>query len=152
MASSDCIVRLAHPGDLDTLTDLFDGYRVFYEQKSDPAAARSFLSGRMRSGESVVFLAEDEHGRGLGFTQLFPMFSSVRMQPIWILNDLFVAKFARRRGVAVALMRAAADHARETGAVGLELATARDNAAAKSVYEHLRWTLDTEFDHYSLHV
>lgn len=152
MASSGCIVRLAHAGDLDTLTDLFDGYRVFYEQKSDPVAARSFLNARMRNGESVVFLAEDESDRGLGFTQLYPMFSSVRMRPIWVLNDLFVAEFARRTGVAGALMRAAADHAKETGAAGLELATARDNAAAKAVYENLGWTLDTEFDHYSLHV
>lgn len=125
---------------------------MFYEQESDRGAARSFLSDRLENGESVVFLAEDDEGRGLGFTQLYPMFSSVRMRRIWILNDLFVSDTARRRGVARALMGAAADHARATGAAGLELATARDNTAAKSVYEDLGWTLDTEFDHYSLNV
>ena len=152
MASTGFSVRPAELRDLDVLVDLFDRYRVFYEQESNPAGARSFLSSRLKNGESVVFLAEDADGRGLGFTQLYPMFSSVRMRRIWILNDLFVLASSRRRGVARALMEAAADHARATGAAGLELATARDNAAAKSVYEDLGWTLDTEFDHYSLNV
>lgn len=152
MASSDCIVRRAGIDDLDELAVLFDGYRLFYEQTSDQDAARSFLSERLENGESVILLAEDEGGRGLGFAQLYPMFSSVRMRRIWILNDLFVDESARRRGVARSLMRAASEHARNTGAAGLELATAKDNEAAKSVYEELGWTLDREFDHYSLHV
>lgn len=151
MSSPSVVVRRADASDIDTLTSLFDGYRVFYEKPSDPHGARAFLSQRLSKADSVIFLAE-VGGVGLGFTQLYPLFSSVRMRPIWLLNDLFVAPEARKQGVARALMLRAQAHAVETGAAGLELATAKDNHTAKSVYEDLGWALDTDFDHYSITV
>ncbi|MDE2997440.1 MAG: GNAT family N-acetyltransferase [Bacteroidota bacterium] len=152
MSSSPVSVRLAELHDLETIAVLFDGYRVFYEQTSDVDGARAFIRERLTNADSVIFLAEDADGTGLGFTQLYPLFSSVRMRSIWLLNDLFVARHARRLGVGHALMQRAQSFAAETGAAGLELATARDNDAAKSVYEDLGWSLDTEFDHYSFTV
>jgi GNAT superfamily N-acetyltransferase len=143
-------VRRAGIEDLDVLSHLFDGYRVFYEQPSNPDAARVFLHDRLERGESVIFLAEDDQGNGCGFTQLYPLFSSVRMKPIWVLNDLFVAPSARKSGVANLLMAAAEDWGRREGAAGLELATAKDNGAAKSVYHARGWLVDNEFDHYSI--
>lgn len=151
MSSFPVVVRRADASDIDTLTGLFDGYRVFYKKPSDPDGAREFLSKRLAKGDSVIYLAEAD-GVGVGFTQLYPLFSSVRMRSIWLLNDLFVAPDARKQGVARALMLRAQAHAVETGAAGLELATAKDNHAAKSVYEELGWSLDTEFDHYSITV
>jgi ribosomal protein S18 acetylase RimI-like enzyme len=85
--------------EVDRIVPLFDAYRQFYGQTSDPEGARRFLSERLGRGESVIF-AVMERGRALGFTQLYPSFSSVSMKPIWILNDLFVVEDARRRGVA----------------------------------------------------
>lgn len=152
MSSSPVRVRKAAASDLDAVSQLFDGYRVFYEKPSDLAGARQFLSQRLSKSDSVIFLAEDGNGNAVGFTQLYPLFSSVRMRPIWLLNDLFVAPQARKQGVARALMLQAQAFAAETGAAGLELATARDNHTAKSVYEDLGWELDTEFDHYSITV
>lgn len=143
-------IRRAGRDDVAELAVLFDGYRQFYKQESNPAEAKVFLTARLEKDESVIFVAENEQGVGLGFTQLYPMFSSVRMKPIWILNDLFVAKHARKLGVANALMDAAEKWAKSIGAVGLELATAKDNAAAKSVYSERKWQLDTEYDHYSI--
>ena len=105
---------------------------------------------RMEQHESVLFLAENESGKALGFTQLYPTFSSVRMKPVWILNDLFVARNARKLGVANALMEAAEQWARVQGAAGLELATAKDNITAKSVYDARQWKLDEAYDHYSI--
>ena len=145
-------VRQATMADVDTVAMLFDAYRVFYEQPSDPVAAASFIQERLALRESVILIAEQPDGEGVGFTQLYPSFSSVRMRRLYILNDLFVAGKGRRQGVGRRLLEAAADHARQTGAVGLELATAIDNRAAKSVYEAMGWTLDTEFDHYAFTV
>jgi hypothetical protein len=88
-------VRQASIFDLDTLVPLFDGYRQFYRQPSDPERARAFLTERFAHHESLILLACDEHGAGLGFTQLFPLFSSVRMARIYLLNDLFVVPSAR---------------------------------------------------------
>ena len=152
MSTPTIAVRRAESADLDALSVLFDAYRVFYEKESDPEGAREFIRARLSAGDSVVFIAEDGSGEPLGFTQLYPLFSSVRMRSIWLLNDLYVAKTARRRGVGHALMVRAQAFARETGAAGLELATAKDNQEAKSVYHDLGWDLDTEFDHYSFTV
>ena len=157
MSAGQYVIRRATMDDLDVVARLFDRYRVFYEQESDLPAARTFLQERFENDDSVVFVAletDERHAdaRGLGFTQLYPMFSSVRMKSIWILNDLYVAGHARRRGIGRTLLNTARDFARESGAAGLELATARDNEQAKSVYHDLGWELDTEFDHYSIRV
>jgi ribosomal protein S18 acetylase RimI-like enzyme len=136
--------------DLETLVPLFDGYRQFYRQSSDPARARNFLAERFAHHESVILLARDEHGRGLGFVQLYPMFSSVRAVRTYVLNDLYVVADARRQGVAKALLMTAADDARALGAAGVSLTTALDNEPAQALYESLGWQRDREFCEYAL--
>ena len=131
----------------ELVAGLFDAYRQFYGQPPDLGGARRFLGERLGRGESVIY-AVVEGMRALGFTQLYPSFSSVSMRPIWILNDLFVAQDARRRGVGVRLLRAARDHARRTGAVRLALSTAVPNTTAQALYERDGWRRDTAFLHY----
>ena len=143
-------IRQATLHDLDALVPLFDGYRRFYGKASDEAGAREFLIARLRLNESLILLARDEHGTALGFTQLYPLFSSVRMVRTWLLNDLFVAAHARRQGVARALLEAAATHARKLGAASLSLSTAHDNLPAQALYESLCWRRDTQFREYGL--
>ncbi|MBB5357653.1 ribosomal protein S18 acetylase RimI-like enzyme [Rhodanobacter sp. ANJX3] len=143
-------IRLAQLADLDLLVPLFDGYRQFYRQPSNPALARDFLSERMARHESEILLALDDTGSSLGFTQLYPLFSSARAVRIYLLNDLFVANSARRQGVGQALLIAAADHARHLGAASLSLSTAHDNLPAQALYESLGWKRDTEFREYGL--
>lgn len=143
-------VRQASIHDLDTLVPLFDGYRQFYRQSSDPARARAFLAGRFEHLESVILLACDERGEGAGFVQLYPLFSSVRMARIYLLNDLFVAPAARRQGVASALLTAAAEHAKALGAARLWLQTEQHNASAQALYESLGWQRDHDFCDYGL--
>jgi GNAT superfamily N-acetyltransferase len=132
---------------VDLVAPLFDAYRQFYGQLPDPGGARRFLAKRLGGGESVIF-AVVEAGRALGFTQLYPSFSSVSMKPIWILNDLFVAGDARRRGVGAVLLAAARDHALRTGAARLVLSTAVTNTQAQALYERDGWRRDTVFFHY----
>lgn len=136
---------------LDILAGLFDGYRQFYQQPSDVAEARVFLQARLANEESVILLALGEQG-GMGFTQLYPTFSSVSMKRLWVLNDLFVASHARRLGVGEALLERARVFAAETGAKGLMLETAVDNLTAQRLYERLGWQRDTEFYVYTLSV
>ncbi|GLQ49711.1 GNAT family N-acetyltransferase [Dyella flava] len=135
---------------LDTLVPLFDGYRQFYRQPPDPARARSFLAERFAHHESVILLACDEQGTGLGFIQLYPLFSSVRAVRTYLLNDLFVSVQARRHGVAKALLLAAAEHSRALGAASLALTTALDNKPAQALYESLGWERDQVFCEYGL--
>ncbi|TDJ31648.1 MAG: GNAT family N-acetyltransferase [Gammaproteobacteria bacterium] len=137
---------------IELLAPLFDAYRQFYQQTSDSAAAEEFLRARLANDESVVFLAQDDDGNAIGFTQLYPAFSSVRLRSMWILNDLYVTPSARRQGVAVALMHQARQHAIETAAGGLELQTGEDNAAAQALYRDEGWKLEEGYLHFFLDV
>ncbi len=143
-------VRRATLEDLDQLVPLFDSYRQFYERPSDPTLARSFLRERLAHGQSVVFLAFDEQQRAIGFTQLYPSFSSVSAARLFILNDLFIHPDARRSGAGAALLRAAADFGRAANAVEIELSTAISNHAAQALYEGEGWRRDEDFYVYRL--
>ncbi len=135
--------------DLDILAELFDDYRQFYQQASDIDAGKAFLRERIENQQSVIFLATDDKGEGLGFTQLYPTFSSISMKNQWILNDLFVAEKARRLGVANTLMQTAEDFAKTSGANGLSLSTAIDNHQAQALYEKRGWHRVTVFCNYN---
>ena len=134
-------ISRAGPADLDALAALFDAYRQFYEQPSDLPRARQWLRERLRFGESMVLVAK-RGGIAVGFTQLYPMFSSVRTAKTWILNDLYVDPAARRGGIARNLLDAAAKYAREDGAAGISLETTQDNAAARALYRAAGWNED----------
>lgn len=142
-------VRQATIHDLPVLVPLFDGYRRFYQRPSDPAGAHTFLLERFRHAQSVVFLAFKAE-QALGFTQLYPSFSSAGMARTYILNDLFVQEDARGSGVGTALMRAAADFATATGALRLTLSTDIANTRAQGVYESFGWKRDQQFHVYHL--
>ena len=134
-------IRRAGLEDLDALAPLFDAYRRFYAQPADPGRAHDFLRARLQRDESVVLVAERER-IAIGFTQLYPMFSSVRTARIWVLNDLFVDASARRSGAARGLLAAAAEFARQDGAARLMLETGRDNGPARALYRAAGWDED----------
>ena len=146
---SSITIRQALLSDLDAVSILFDAYRQFYGQTSDEDAAKTFLRARFEHGQSVVLLAESQ-GQAVGFTQLYPSFSSVSMARVFVLNDLIVAPTARRLGVGEALLTAAADHARQLGAVRLSLNTDVQNLAAQALYASMGWERDQKFYAYHL--
>jgi len=137
-------VRQAVLSDLPVVAPLFDAYRQFYGRAPDLAAAESFLRERFGHGESVLFLA---HGSSapIGFTQLYPSFSSVSLARTFILNDLFVLPGHRRTGVGSRLLSAAVDYARSLGAIRVTLNTDIQNTSAQAVYESRGWKRDHEF-------
>ena len=135
---------------LDDLSFLFDQYRHFYEQPPDLAGCRQFMGERLRNEESVVFAAQSEQGRLIGFTQLYRSYCSVAMRELIYLYDLFVVPEARRQGCARALMSAARQYAEDCGADRLQLETAITNLPGQALYEGLGWKKDEEFYTYHL--
>ncbi|PHS11012.1 MAG: GNAT family N-acetyltransferase [Blastopirellula sp.] len=133
---------------LEDAATLFDAYRCFYGQSSDLEAARRFLADRFKQKDSVLLLAYHAE-KAVGFTQLYPSFSSVGMQRTWILNDLFVIDSARKLGVATSLLQHAQQFGIETNAARLTLATAPENQPAQALYQKLGWVADG-FLHYKL--
>ena len=137
------IVRGAKKKDIEQLSILFDKYRIFYKKKGDVDTAKQFLKKRMKRKESVIFVAE-EREELIGFTQLFPIFSSTNMMRTWLLNDLYVNEKARGKGTATALLNAAKEFGKETNSKWLLLQTSADNFTAQKVYEKNGWTKETD--------
>ena len=88
------ITRRAYVEDINQLAPLFDAYRIFYKQDSDIKGAKAFLMSRFNLKDSVIFIAIVNQNI-VGFTQLYPSFSSVKMQRTFILNDLYVSETHR---------------------------------------------------------
>jgi ribosomal protein S18 acetylase RimI-like enzyme len=146
---SSVVTRLAEPKDLEAVAKLFDAYRQFYEKPADLPLARRYLTERFQRKESVVYVAEDEAGSLVGFTQLYPAFCSVLAAPTFVLYDLFVTPSARGTGAGRALMEAAEAHCRKAGAARMELETAKTNRIGQSLYESCGWQRDELFFKYS---
>ena len=143
-------VRRADITELEGVSALFDLYRQFYKKNSAPEAARSFLQERMLNHESVIFSAVVDKGEIVGFTQLYPGFTSLGLGRTWILNDLYVAESYRRQGIAEKLMLAAHEHAKQTNARAIILETQVENRRAQALYEKLGYSVEEGFFVYSL--
>lgn len=124
-------IRLATIRDIDTLTELLDGYRQFYQQPSDLQAAHDFLRQRMGLGDAFILVSENSEGALTGFVQLYPGVSTVGLNARWTLNDLFVLPECRDKGTGRALMEAASQLARDHGVARLILMTQVENERAQ---------------------
>jgi len=133
---------------VDALLPLIRAYREFYGQKHDAFSERTFVVHRIRTGSSHILLARDD-GETLGFAQIFSYFSTVRLGPALILEDLYVEPEARKRGIATALLESAVAHARSVNARAMFLETAIDNETAQRVYERNGWTREAHFYKYN---
>ncbi|MEH6437187.1 GNAT family N-acetyltransferase [Massilia sp. DD77] len=142
-------VRQAVLADLDLLAPMLDQYRQFYGRPSDLTAVRAFLLERFNHGESVLFIAQDGESV-LGFTQMYPSFSSVSLKRAFVFNDLFVAEAGRRRGVGKALIAASASYAKACGAKLLSLSTAKTNESAQALYRSTGWEREDTYVEYNL--
>lgn len=130
--------------DIEKLVPVFDQYRVFYGCVSDINGARVFLRERFLNLQSIIFMATNSDGVCVGFTQLYPSFSSVSMKKVYILNDLFVLKEYRHFHIATMLIDAAKNVARTFNAVRVTLTTEVTNKEAQSLYEKTGFTFDIE--------
>ncbi len=133
---------------LNDLATMFDAYRVFYKETSDLERAKNFLLERIRNSESVIFIAYDGL-KPLGFTQLYPSFSSASTNRLWILNDLFVIPQIRGLRIGERLIERAFQLARDTNAKGVQLETAHTNFSGQKLYERMGFEReDLEFRTY----
>lgn len=139
-------IKQASKENLEEIVPLFDQYRLFYKQDSDLLGAKVFLADRFNKNESVIFLAYFK-GDPVGFTQLFPMFSSVSLKHSYVLNDLYVAASYRKKQIGEALLNKAKEFYIANHAKGLALETGIHNPAQK-LYEKLHWVKDVDSFHY----
>jgi ribosomal protein S18 acetylase RimI-like enzyme len=140
------------------VVDLFNKYRVYYNQPDGITLADNYIRERLEKGESVVFVAlENINGKDipLGFTQLYPTYSSVRAVKNWILNDLFVEQQHRGKGIGGKLVHTAMQFAKENNARFVQLETGIDNYGAQRLYESIGFVKqepDTDFFVYRVEI
>ncbi len=127
------IIRQATEADLEQVVVLFDAYRVWYRKESNKVQAEAFIKSRLAIKDSVIYVAESE-GRLTGFTQLYPLFSSVRMKKMWLLNDLYVMKTHRGKGHSRMLIAEAKKLCVNTDACGILLETETSNDIGNRLY------------------
>jgi ribosomal protein S18 acetylase RimI-like enzyme len=122
------------------VVDLFDKYRIFYKQPSDINLAKHFIQKRLDNNESIIFVAivqAEDKVIPVGFTQLYPVYSSVKAIKNWILNDLYVEPSYRQQKIAEKLIKTAMEYSQSDGAKFVELSTAVDNFTAQRLYENI---------------
>ncbi|GIU05755.1 GNAT family N-acetyltransferase [Shewanella morhuae] len=131
---------------------LFNEYRQFYDCQDDLAAAEQFICSRLVDESSVIFIAKDNQGLGLGFIQMYPSFSSLRLAPILILNDVYVTQHARCVGIGRALVLQAVCYAKTHKMSYLMLETQQKNQRAQGLYEGLGFVRNQDFYTYELEI
>ena len=141
-------IIIATNNHLDQLAINFDLYRQFYHQPSNIADAKKFLSERIQNNESVIYISEEDDGSISGFVQLYPIFTSVGMKRLWLLNDLFVIAEHRKKGIAGKLIDRCKQLARETNAKGLMLETSKNNLEGNRLYPAVGFELQDESNFY----
>ncbi len=142
-------VKKATLKELEPLTILFDKYRVFYNKQSDIEKAKQFLFERLTNNDAEIFVCNNDNNIIVGFVQLYPLFSSTRMQKLWLLNDLFVEENYRGYGYSLALINKSKELCKSTNACGLILETSKENIVANSLYAKTGFSLDNEHNFYN---
>ena len=142
-------IRQATIDDVDILVPLFEGYRVFYRQAPDNNKARLFLTERLKKNESVIYIAfaKANSKKAIGFTQLYPIFSSVSMERMHILNDLFIDTEYRSQGIGQALINTVKDRCRNEHQKGIVIQTEVTNPA-QHLYERLGFIKDPDLHYF----
>jgi ribosomal protein S18 acetylase RimI-like enzyme len=138
------MIRKATIQDLDQLTTLFDQYLVFYKKPSNIERHKCFLKERLENNEAIIFIAFDDETKekAVGFTLIYPTFSSILLSKILILNDLYVDSTIRNNGTGEKLILETIALAKEMGLNLVRLRTAKNNIIAQGLYHKMGFVRD----------
>ena len=128
-------VRLAGPADGDAIGRLLHDFNTEYGY---PTPAADWLGRRVREllgdGQLAVLLGGTGPD-GLAVLRFRPSLWSEALE--CYVAELYVVPDRRGQGLGRALMTAAIDHARRSGADFMDLGTSEDDVAARALYESL---------------
>lgn len=149
MSESKYVIRNATLKDIEALVGLFEQYRAFYGKVSDLKNASVFLSEHLTHGRSQIFVAQIAQ-QLVGFIQLYPLWSSLEMGRVWVINDLFVQMDFRGVKIGQALMQAGIAFAQQYDAVYIGLETGKENLRAQRLYQKLGFVIEEGIYHLHL--
>jgi ribosomal protein S18 acetylase RimI-like enzyme len=124
------------PGFADVVR-LVDDYRVHYRAQSDLDRTERWLRGTASRAQMRCYLATASADVAVGVALVFPSPVTVRLDELWVLRDLYVARGHRGQGVGRALVTRVLDDARAAGVPRISLQTESDNDVARGLYRSL---------------
>lgn len=104
----------AEKWNINVLLPLFEAYRLANGMSNNPDRTLTFLTNRIRFNESIFFIAVNENSQPVGFIQLYPRLSSLRLQRYWQLTDIFVREDMCQPDIYTALISKAKEFVRYT--------------------------------------
>lgn len=141
MPPTPATVRAVQQSDFDRWLPLWDGYNAFYGRSGPTALARPLTDrtwGRFfDAAEPVHALVAEREARLLGLAHYLFHRSTIHIEPVCYLQDLYTAAPARGAGVGRALIEAVAERARDAGATRLYWLTHESNAVARALYDRV---------------
>nr|WP_263323282.1 GNAT family N-acetyltransferase [Neobacillus sp. Marseille-Q6967] len=147
--SNKLITRQATIQDLGRIIPIFDSYREYFGQPKNPEAVERFLFQKFERLESIIYIAEQD-SEVIGIAQLYPVFSSLTLERVWLLNDFFISEQYRNRAVGTMLFNKVKEFSSLTKAKGIELTVEHVNQKAWQFWERQGFKLDEEFRSYFL--
>ena len=132
------IIRKVRLTDRNAWDELWAGYLAFYDSDLPRTVTDTTWARFHDPAEPMLCLvAEDHDGSLLGFTHIVFHRGTWAIGDFCYLEDLFVAKAARNRGVARALIEAVYDLADERKCARVYWLTHETNTTARALYDKL---------------
>jgi GNAT superfamily N-acetyltransferase len=125
-------------GQFEQLLPMIAAYQGFYgENNPRTDRNRAFFRRFIAPSDDGILIGAWQGDDLVGYACLYWHFSSTRAVETVLMNDLYVDKAMRGRGIGRALIASSADVARERGAHHLEWSTRPDNAEAQRLYDSI---------------
>lgn len=139
--NDNLLVRPVHPEDFAAWKPLWQGYNAFYGRKDEtalPDAVTSRTWSRFFDADEPVHALVAEHrGQLLGLAHYLFHRSTIMIEPICYLQDLFTAETARGKGVGRALIGSVYQCAQDAGCSRVYWHTHETNATAMMLYDRI---------------
>jgi GNAT superfamily N-acetyltransferase len=140
-AAAATVIRSVVAADFAQWLPLWDGYNAFYG-RSGPTAlpagiTRSTWQRFLDPAEPVHALVAERQGRLLGLTHYLFHRSTIHIELISYLQDLYTAESARGRGIGRALIEEVATRSRAAGCARVYWLTHETNQTARRLYDTL---------------
>lgn len=141
MPGAPLVIRSVVAGDRAQWQPLWDGYNAFYgraDATALPAAVSERTWARFHdASEPVHALVAESAGQLVGLAHYLFHRSTIHIELVCYLQDLFTGPQARGQGVGGALIEAVAERATAGGASRLYWLTHASNATARRLYERV---------------
>jgi GNAT superfamily N-acetyltransferase len=134
-------VRPVSPQDFAAWKPLWDGYNAFYGRSGPTSLAddisRMTWSRFFDAYEPVHALVAESDGRLLGLAHYLFHRSTIQIEPVCYLQDLFTTEAARGKGVGRALIEVVYQRALQAGCPRVYWHTHETNATAMALYDQV---------------